>query len=85
MLHGGEWNGQRVISKEYIKAALSPSDANSGYGYFWWLEDNRYLGLGWGGQELNISPADNAVAVIQATDTVGNKFYREICPNIFSC
>jgi len=83
ILHGGTWNGRRIISEEYIKAAVSPSVANNGYGYFWWLENNRYLGLGWGGQELNISPAENAVAVIQATDTAGNKFYRDICPTIF--
>lgn len=83
ILHGGMWNGERIISEEYIKASLSPSDANNGYGYFWWLENNRYLGLGWGGQELNMSPSENAVAVIQATDTVGNKFYRDICRRIF--
>ena len=83
VLHGGVWNSQRIISEEYIKAAVSPSDANSGYGYFWWLENNRYLGLGWGGQELNISPDENAVAVVQATATSGNKFYRDICKNIF--
>jgi CubicO group peptidase (beta-lactamase class C family) len=84
MLLGGDWNGQRIISEEYIKAAVSPSEANSGYGYFWWLEQGGWLGLGWGGQELNIRPDKNALAVIQATDTAGNKFYREICPNIFS-
>jgi CubicO group peptidase (beta-lactamase class C family) len=83
ILHSGIWQGQRIISEEYIKAMSSPSAANSGYGLFCWLEDNRYLGLGWGGQELNISPDDNAVAVIQAAATEGNKFYRDICPNIF--
>jgi len=39
MLHGGIWNGERVLSEEYVYRMTHPSfeDANTGYGYLTWL------------------------------------------------
>ncbi|MFM2415522.1 MAG: hypothetical protein RL385_245 [Pseudomonadota bacterium] len=39
MLHGGMWNGARILSEEYIYRMTHPSfeDANTGYGYLTWL------------------------------------------------
>lgn len=81
-LNGGMWNGQRIISEDYIKTAVLPSKANSGYGFLWWLSDKGYHGRGFGGQGLNIYPDKNVVAVVQATVTPSSKSYGDICENI---
>jgi len=81
-LHGGQWNGQRIISQEYVKLSVSPSDANSGYGFLWWLSNKGFHGRGFGGQELNVYPDKNIVAVVQAAVTPKNKSYGDICESI---
>lgn len=82
MLHGGEWNGKRIISCEYIKTAISPSQADNGYGCLFWLSDKGYHGRGFGGQEINVYPDKNIVAVVQATVTPSSKSYSDICNGI---
>lgn len=46
-LNNGIWNGNQIISKEWIKeSTTSYSDAggNGGYGYMWWIEvDGRHI------------------------------------------
>lgn len=79
MINSGTWNGKRIISEEYVKASLTPSEVNSEYAFLWWLSDKGYHGRGYGGQELNIYPDENIVAVVQATATSKNKSYRDIC------
>lgn len=39
MLRGGEWNGERLLSSEWVYRMTHPSfeDANTGYGYLTWL------------------------------------------------
>ena len=82
MLNGGVWDGQRIVSEEYIKDSIKPSKANSGYGYLWWLSDKGYHARGFGGQEINIYPDKNVVAVVQATVTPSSKGYGDICESI---
>lgn len=82
LLHGGEWNGEQILSKEYINAAITPSDVNPDYGFLWWLSNKGYHGRGFGGQELNVYPDQKVVTVIQATVTPSNKRYPDICDNI---
>lgn len=82
MFHDGKWNGRQIVSEEYIKMSLTPSAASNRYGYFWWLSNKRFYGQGFGGQELNIYPEQNIVAVIQAAVTSSSKFYFDICENI---
>lgn len=36
-LRNGKWNGQQLISKEWISAATTSSKSNKSYGYMWWL------------------------------------------------
>ena len=37
-LRGGQWNGEQIVSKQWIQQATQPaSDLNSAYGYMWWL------------------------------------------------
>lgn len=36
-LRDGKWEGNQLLSKEWITAAMTPSDPNPNYGYMWWL------------------------------------------------
>ena len=84
MLNGGVREGRRIVSEEYVKAGVAPSAANSGYGFLWWLSGAGFHAQGFGGQELNVYPAQNAVAVIQATVTPSSKTYSDVCENILT-
>jgi CubicO group peptidase (beta-lactamase class C family) len=37
MLQGGRWNGRQLISKDYIRQALSRVPDNQAYGFLFWL------------------------------------------------
>jgi len=83
MLNGGIWEGgQRVVSENYVNDSILPSKASTDYGYLWWLSDKGYHARGFAGQEINIYPSKNIVAVIQATVTPSSKMYPDICKNI---
>lgn len=36
MLNDGVWNGERLLSHEFVQAAGSPTPTNGGYGYLMW-------------------------------------------------
>ncbi|MER3376137.1 MAG: serine hydrolase [Allomuricauda sp.] len=38
-LNNGQWDGQRLISADWIKKATAPSVPNVNYGYMWWLNE----------------------------------------------
>lgn len=40
-LRGGEWDGRRLLSGEWIAALAEPSPAQDNYGYMWWLNTDR--------------------------------------------
>jgi len=74
-LRGGEWNGTRVISQDWVEASTSPvvehigGPQSPGYGYQWWipLQENGqtriFAANGYGGQFLLVSPEHDIVAV----------------------
>ena len=37
VLNEGMWKDQRILSKEWLDKALTPSEPNASYGYMWWL------------------------------------------------
>ncbi len=37
MLHGGCWDGEAILDPRFVRAALTPSKTNPGYGYLFWL------------------------------------------------
>jgi len=41
MLNGGEINGRRIVSKDWVAHSTTPNDSenNQAYGYQWWLND----------------------------------------------
>jgi CubicO group peptidase (beta-lactamase class C family) len=87
VLNRGLWNGQRIISEQWIDESTSPqigpADRVYFYGYQWWLGrsliNRRQLlwiaGLGLGGQRLFIVPALDLICIITAghyTDGIQN-------------
>jgi len=48
MLHGGVWNGTRVLSQDYLYRMTHPAfeDANTGYGYLTWLNASSNFTFG---------------------------------------
>jgi len=43
-LHHGNWDGKQLISEQWVKQALTPTTANTGYGYMnWFLNTNKKL------------------------------------------
>ncbi len=43
-LHKGNWNGKQIISEQWINQALTPTTANTGYGYMnWFLNTDKKL------------------------------------------
>ncbi len=81
-LNRGVWDGKRIVPAEYIRQCAEPSAAFGGYGLLWWLTDKGFHGRGFGGQELNVYPAKNAVAVIQAKVSPQSKSYGDVCEKI---
>lgn len=74
-LRDGVWNGERLLSTDWIRDSVSPhADAGGGwrYGYQWWLlpyDDGRryaWTAIGIGGQHLFVMPADDLVVVVTA-------------------
>ncbi len=73
-LNNGNWNGEQLISKEWIKMAITPSKPNTNYGYMWWLnlEGNRqwqgvsekvFYAAGFGGNFIVIDKENDLVVV----------------------
>ena len=74
-LHGGELNGERVVSEKWMResttadaAFLAPgaSNGNLGYGYQWWLPagtERAFMAMGIYGQMIYVNPARHVVIV----------------------
>ncbi len=66
-LNNGMWDGQRIISAEWIKESTRKQVAATwslGYGYQWWtVKAGEYTALGYGGQFIYVVPDKKIVAV----------------------
>jgi CubicO group peptidase (beta-lactamase class C family) len=64
-LHHGEWDGQRVVSEDWVKNATTPhiEQPDLDYGYQWWIYPSHgaYLAEGRGGQTIFVDPEDDLV------------------------
>ena len=73
ILNKGTWNGQQIVSPEWIQEATAPKTKITGidYGYFWWnipMQGKNGMILsktatGNGGQYIMVFPSMNLVAV----------------------
>jgi Beta-lactamase len=77
-LHDGVWNGQRILSADWVTQSTTPStDARRGmkYGFLWWLVPHgkptpslAWAALGLGGQRLLVVPEDQLLLVFTGWD-----------------
>jgi len=81
-LQDGMWNGNRIISKDWIERSIEPytrlrflnSNDVGGYGFLWWLRTinsngkshESYFALGYGGQYILVFDQLNMVVVFTA-------------------
>jgi CubicO group peptidase (beta-lactamase class C family) len=80
-LHNGEWNGRRIVSEDWVRAATRAGTSTDparyyGYRYFWWLDvdrPGRFYALGKYGQYIYVAPDADVVVVRFGRDWgVGN-------------
>ena len=87
----GNWRGNQLISKESIEKAIEPSNANSNYGYMWWLNkqgsrhwkelpEHLFYAAGFGGNFIVIDREKDLVIVTRwlepsEIETFLNKLY----------
>ena len=90
MLAGGEWEGRRILSADYVAASTQsqctaslPTDGSEkGFGYMWWIDTSRsvnppYFASGYGEQLLQVEPELELVAAVTANHTRAPKHVRE--------
>ena len=84
LLNNGNWNGQSIISKEWIDESMKDRiEGRRNYGYQWWLrsftinaaEYQAYFAAGNGGQYLFCFPALD-LAVVFTAGNYGQGFNR---------
>ena len=71
-------NGRNIVSESYVKETVLPSRNAQNYGLLWWLFEDGYGCMGYGGQEIKVVPSKNMVYVIQATATAQAKSYGDV-------
>ncbi len=73
MLREGKWEGQQIISSEWVKKSVTKQvsfDKEKGYGYQWWRDDQDGIEIwachGFGGQYLLDFPKLETIAVVNS-------------------
>lgn len=75
ILNGGEYEGERIISKEWLAASFGKYTMSNynpyHYGYMWWSKEiagvESYFAWGYGGQYLFMIPETNALIVMTSS------------------
>lgn len=70
-LRNGAWDGQQIVSTEWVKDATrkhTNTDGTLGYGYQWWIYPslNAYTALGLYGQTIFVIPEKDLIIVTTA-------------------
>jgi CubicO group peptidase (beta-lactamase class C family) len=74
-LHDGEWNGQRIVPADWVRAATTADAVADGapfYRYLWWIdvvEPGRYYAVGKYGQYIYVAPDVDVVIVRLGRDS----------------
>ena len=75
-LNDGWWDGNRIVSSQWIKASTrshiaTHSDLTGGYGYQWWtVSPGIYTALGYQGQYIVVVPDKNLLIVFTGSLSV---------------
>lgn len=74
----GSWEGNQVLSEEWIEMSVIPSDPNPDYGYLWWtlkgdtrwsgVPDHVYYAAGFGGNFIVVDELNDLVIVTRWLD-----------------
>jgi CubicO group peptidase (beta-lactamase class C family) len=73
-LHGGSWNGARIIPRGWVRAATAADNSTDPafhYQYFWWVDTarpGRFYALGNLGQYIYVAPDAATVIVRNGAD-----------------
>ena len=78
-LNGGTWNGNRVLSADWVKASIMPhanAREDTDYGYLWWLQTFHSGSRDWpswgmygtGGNKVVVCPNQEVVVVLTTTN-----------------
>lgn len=77
-LQGGRWEGEQVVSSEWVETSARkriPATLQDGYGYQWWIAENGvYMALGYAGQFIFVVPSQDMV-VVAVSDLDEQDFY----------
>jgi CubicO group peptidase (beta-lactamase class C family) len=80
-LNDGMWDGQQVVSKEWVKESVEPlidAEEDYKYGFKWWLlprtDSGGYVWMarGFGGQRLMVFPDKDLIVVLTGWTIVGD-------------
>ena len=97
-LHDGMWNGQRIVSSEWVKESLTPyfqteaePEYKDGfkYGFKWWLyrlpDSTEYVWMarGTGGQHLEVFPQEDLIVTLTAWDFLPSSTGIDPTPSVF--
>lgn len=73
ILNNGSWNGRQLVSSQWLKDAVTPSEHGPDYGYLWWLNTKQkqwpsaptssFAALGNGSNTIWIDPEHDIVFV----------------------
>lgn len=72
-LHGGRFEGRRILAREWVQKTLSehgrmPAKGGPvGYGYYWWLYPERHTVEAWGGAGQRIAVTNDLKTVVVMT------------------
>ena len=68
-LRGGVWDGDQILSSDWIDYSATPSPTNPDYGAQWWLygPPNTMLASGLFGQNILVAPDLDLVIVVTST------------------
>jgi len=82
-LNNGNWNGEQIVSKEWVQASVTadephlvsgpnPNSTNNlGYGYQWWLpeeQDGDFLAVGIHNQSIYVNQKKNIVIAMNSSN-----------------
>ncbi|MBT8184705.1 MAG: beta-lactamase family protein [Eudoraea sp.] len=73
-LNDGQWKSEQIISREWIREAITPSGPDINYGFMWWLNkkgqrhweglsESLYYAAGFGGNFIVIDKQNDMVVV----------------------
>ncbi|CAN5159937.1 hypothetical protein BH10PSE3_BH10PSE3_19680 [soil metagenome] len=77
-LGGGVWNGDRILSEDWVRAAVTAKRGNP-YGYHWWVGPRgAFYAYGVFGQFAFVFPDHNAIVVTTAATPYGEETLRSL-------